>query len=96
MNPKEEQFISYWTEKRKEGRWWFAFHQGVLPFAWPVYLGSELFKYYMHRSEINYHFSWPLFLSGLAIWTILGMLAYAFIMWRTHEKRYQNLIRKDG
>lgn len=93
---KDIQFISYWSEKRKEGRWWFAFRQGVLPFAWPVYLASELFKYYTHRPEPNYEFSWSLFVAGFIVWTGLGLLSYAFIMFRTHENRYQNLIKKES
>ncbi|MEY4931481.1 MAG: hypothetical protein RI909_2205 [Bacteroidota bacterium] len=93
---KEKKFISYWSEERKVNRWQFAFQQGVLRFAWPVYFGSELFKYFMRRNEVNYQFSVDLFLSGFIIWTGLALLAYGLIMWRTYEKRYQNLIEKES
>lgn len=96
ITEKEKQFINYWLEKRKDGRWWFAFRQGVLPFAWPVYFASELFKYYTHRIDPDYEFSWWLFASGFIIWTGLGLLAYALIMWRSYENRYQNLIKKEN
>jgi hypothetical protein len=87
---KEKQFITDWSEKRKAGRWWFAFRHGVLPFAWPVYLGAELFKYFTRRSELNYEFPLIIFLQGFVIWTVLGLLAYAFIMLPMNEKQYQD------
>lgn len=93
---KDIKFITYWSEERKTNRWRFAFQQGVLRFAWPVYFGSELFKYFMRRGELNYAFSWDLFLSGFIIWTGLAFLAYGLFMWRTYEKRYQNLIKKES
>jgi hypothetical protein len=96
MTEGEKQFIIEWAEKRKTGRWRFAFRYGVLPFAWPVYIGSESFKYFTRRNELNYEFSWNLFLTGFITWTVLGLLAYAFIMWWTHEKRYQDLIKKES
>jgi hypothetical protein len=93
---KDKKFISYWSEERKKNRWLFAFQQGVLRFAWPVYFGSELFKYFIRRGEQNYAFSMELFLSGFLIWTFLALLAYTFFMWPTYEKRYQNLIKKES
>ncbi len=97
MSPeKEKQFITDWNEKRKAGRWQFAFRNGVLPFAWPVYLGAELFKYFVRRSDLNYQFSWELFFVGLVTWTVLGFLAYAFIMWPMNEKQYQSSIKKES
>ena len=92
---KDKKFISYWSEERKKDRWLFAFQQGVLRFAWPVYFGSELFKYFIRRGEANYVFSLNLFLSGFIIWTSLALLAYRFFMWTTYEKRYQNLIKME-
>lgn len=93
---KDKKFISYWSEERKKDRWLYAFQQGVLRFAWPVYFGSELFKYFIRRGEPSYVFSWNLFLSGFIIWTGLALLAYRFFMWSTYEKRYQNLIKMES
>lgn len=93
---KEQKFITYWSEERKKSRWAFAFQQGVMRFAWPVFLGSELFKYFIRRGETNYTFSIELFLSGLLIWTALALIAYQVFMWPTYEKRYQNLIKKES
>jgi hypothetical protein len=91
---KDKQFTSYWGEKRKAGRWLFAFRQGLLLFSWPVFFGSELFKYLTRRAD--YQFSWNKFLSGFMIWTSLGFIAFGLIMWWTHEKRYQNILKKES
>ena len=93
---KDNKFISYWNVERKLNRWSFAFRQGVLRFAWPVYFGSELFKYVIRRGESNYAFSLELFISGFIIWTGLALLAYGLFMRQTYEKRYQNLIKKES
>ncbi len=93
---KDKRFISYWNEERKKNRWLFAFQQGVLRFVWPVYFGSELFKYFIRRGEPNYVFSPELFVSGFVIWTGLALLAYQFFMWPTYEKRYKRLTKKES
>jgi hypothetical protein len=97
MSPeKEKQFIAEWSKKRISGRWHFAFRYGVFLFAWPVYLGMEMIKHFYRSMELDYAFSWKLFLVGFITWTVLGMLAYAYLQWPTHEKRYQNLIKKES
>jgi hypothetical protein len=56
ISERDQKFLVFWDEKRKQGRWKYAFRQGVLIFAWPVYLMSELFRFAMKRSD--YVFSW--------------------------------------
>jgi hypothetical protein len=89
---KEQQYIGYWEERRKNGRWQYAFKHGLLLFAWPVYIMSEAFKYFARE---GYVFSPTLFIQGFLVWTTMGFLAFAFIMWWTQEKRYQRIIKKE-
>lgn len=90
---KEKQFKAYWESKRKNGRLWYSFRHGVLIFAWPVYLITEIIKYLTRKSD--YVFLFDLFLKGLLIWTILGFIAFGTIMWWTNEKRYRLLQKKE-
>ena len=90
---KEKQFITYWENTRLQGRWIYAFKRGLLTFSWPVYLGSELFKYFTSNSR---GFNLSKFMMGFIIWTVLGFLAFGLLMWYTQEKKYQNMKKKEG
>ena len=96
MNPeREKEFISDWSKRRNTGRFSYAFRHGVLTFAWPVYVGLEAIKYFS-RGDSNTSFSLNLLLFGFITWTVLGLLAYAYIMWPMNEKRYQEIIKKES
>lgn len=94
ISEKEQQFLTYWEEKKKRGRMFYSFKHGVLFFAWPVYLFTELFRYFANRAE--YAFNLPVFLRGLVTWTILGFIAFGTVMWWTHEKQYRLIKKKES
>lgn len=69
MSEADQKFVQYWTEKRKRGKWNYALRHGVLLFAWPVFLFSELFKYLFYG---DYVLTTSRIVGGWIIWTILG------------------------
>jgi hypothetical protein len=89
----ERQFLSYWGEKRKRGKWHYAFQTGLLIFAWPVFIFSQLFKYATRRSD--YTFSWLQWAESFIVWTVIGFFAFGLVMWWVHERRYQRLQMKN-
>ena len=93
MKSTDNKFMAYWSELRKEGRWKYAIKRGVLFFALPVYTGTEIIKYLFRGT--SYLFSWDRILSGLMIWTLLGFLSFAFLLWQMQEKRYLELQKKE-
>jgi hypothetical protein len=88
MSELEERFIAWWAEKRKVGKWKYAFKHGVLWFALPVYTGTELFRYFTNN---NYEFSTTRILAGAIIWSVLGLLSFGLIQWQMQEKRFQKI-----
>lgn len=88
MSELDERFITWWEEKRKTGKWKYAFKHGVFMFAWPVYAGVELFRYF---TNTDYELSLSRILIGILIWSVLGLLSFGLIQWQTQEKRYQKL-----
>lgn len=88
MNEIDSRFIAWWQEKRKAGKWKYGFKHGVLMFAWPVYAGVEVFRYF---TATHYQLSLSRLVGGVVIWSILGLLSFGFIQWQSHEKRYQKL-----
>lgn len=94
ITEKEQKFVAYWEEKRKAGRLWYSFRQGVLFFSWPVYLLSELFKYVTRKAD--YTFNFTTIAKGFFIWTILGFIAFGTLMWWTYEKQYRAIKKKEG
>lgn len=91
---KDKEFIARWSQKRRDGRWRYAIHDGLLLFSWPIYFLSELLKYLLRDS--GYDFSWTTLLSGCIVWTILGLVAFGVIMWIANEKRYQEITKKES
>ena len=94
IQERDKNFIDYWRKKRTAGRWAYSFRHGVLYFAWPVFFGSEFFRYLTDIG--HYLYSWSRIAIGFSIWTFFGMLAFGLIMWWTQERRYQNLIKKES
>jgi hypothetical protein len=94
ITEKDQEFLEYWDSKRKSGRWVYSLKHGVLIFAWPVYLLTELFKYLTGRAD--YTFQLPVFLKGFLIWTLLGFIAFGSIMWWTQERQYHQIKKKEG
>ena len=88
MTEIDERFIIWWEEKRKAGKWKYAFKHGVVMFALPVYTGVELFRYF---TRTDYELSLSRIAVGVLIWSILGLLSFGLIQWQTQEKRYQKL-----
>jgi hypothetical protein len=88
MNNVDERFSAWWEEKRKVGKWKYAFKHGVLMFALPVYTGVELFRYF---TRTDYELSVTRILAGAIIWSVLGLLSFGLIQWQTQEKRYRKL-----
>lgn len=90
MSEADQKFVQYWTEKRKRGKWNYALRHGVLLFAWPVFLFSELFKYLFYG---DYVLTTSRIVGGWIIWTILGFLAFGLLQWHAMEKRFMKLTR---
>ena len=88
MSEVDERFIAWWDEKRKVGKWKYAFKHGVLMFALPVYTGVELFRYF---TRTDYELSVTRILAGAIIWSVLGLLSFGLIQLQTQEKRYRKL-----
>ncbi|MBN8653487.1 MAG: hypothetical protein J0L67_18810 [Cytophagales bacterium] len=88
MTEIDERFITWWEEKRKVGKWKYAFKHGVVMFALPVYTGVEMFRYF---TRTDYELSLSRIAVGVLIWSILGLLSFGLIQWQTQEKRYQKL-----
>lgn len=93
ISEEERKYLSYWTEKRKNGKWQYAFQTGLLIFAWPVFIFSQLFKYAMHRSD--YTFNWMELAESFIVWTVLGFFTFGLMMWWVHERRYLRIQKKN-
>lgn len=94
MKSSDQRFLDHWAEVRKAGRWTYALKRGILFFAWPIYTGTQLIKYFFRRED--YDFSPDKILVGLLIWTALGFLSFGFILWQMQEKRYLELQKKES
>lgn len=92
MKSSDQRFLQHWTTVRSEGRWMYATKRGILLFALPVYVGTELIKYLFRGA--SYLFAWDRIVIGLIIWISLGFLSFAFFLWQMQEKRYQELQKK--
>jgi hypothetical protein len=90
---RDQKFISIWNEKRKLGRWKYSFFSGVLQWAWPVFLISELLKFATNRS--TYVLSTSRLFTGFMIWTVLGFLAWGLWMWRSNEKNFERIKKEN-
>ena len=94
MNPTDEKFIAYWSEKRKLGKNKFAFLYGVGYFALPAFICSELVKSLFHFG--NYEISISRFVIGVTVWSLLGFYLFRLFQWRTQENRFNQLQKKEG
>lgn len=94
MKSSDQRFLEHWTNVRIEGRWMYAVKRGILFFAWPIYAGTQLIKYFFRREA--YDFSADRILVGLIIWTVLGFLSFGFIFWQMQEKRCRELQKKES
>ncbi|KXK32004.1 MAG: hypothetical protein UZ12_BCD005000085 [Bacteroidetes bacterium OLB12] len=70
---------------------------GIMPsgmvyyfFAWPVFVLSEVFKYFFNS---DYMLTPSRIIGGLIIWSVLGFLAFGLLQWRSMEKRFDKLTR---
>jgi predicted permease len=93
MNPTDEKFIAYWSEKRKLGKNKFALLHGVLYFALPVFVCSELVKNLFQIG--NYEISISRFVIGFIVWSLLGFYFFGFFQWKGQEKRFNELQKKE-
>jgi hypothetical protein len=94
MTDLDKKFFTYWEEKRKKGRWNYAIINGVFLFGWPIFVFTELGKQWLFHAENI--FSGTKFLSGLLIYTILGLGAFGWWMWGVNEKRFEKLSHENG
>ncbi len=90
---QDQKFFSYWNQKRALGRWKYSFFNGVIQWAWPVFVLSELFKFAVNRS--GYQLSISRLLTGFMIWTVLGFLAWGLWMWRSNEKNFERIKKEN-
>jgi predicted permease len=93
MNPTDEKFIAYWSEKRKLGKNKFALRHGVLYFALPAFICSELVKNLFQLD--NYEISFARFAIGIIVWSLLGFYLFRLFQWRTQENRFNELQKKE-
>jgi predicted permease len=91
--PTEKKFINYWSEKRKLGKYKFSLLYGVLYFAMPAFIFSELVKSLFPSG--NYEHSVSRFIIGIIIWSLLGFYLFGFLQWRGQEKRFLELQKKE-
>lgn len=94
MNTTDEKFIAYWSEKRKLGKNKFALLHGVLYFALPTFVCSELVKNLFQIG--NYEISIARFAIGLIVWSLLGFYFFGFFQWKSQEKRFAQLQKGEG
>ena len=90
---RDQKFISFWSMKRTLGRWKYSFFNGVVQWAWPVFVLSELFKFATNRND--YVISATRLFTGFMIWTVLGFLAWGLWMWRSNEKNFERIKREN-
>ena len=90
---RDQKFIAFWSKKRALGRWKYSFFNGVLQWALPVFVLSELFKFATARNE--YVLSGTRLLTGFLIWTVLGFLAWGLWMWRSQERNFERIKREN-
>jgi predicted permease len=94
MNPTDEKFITYWSERRKLGKNKYALLHGVVYFALPAFVCSELVKNLLRIG--NYEISIPRFVIGVTVWSLLGFYLFRLFQWRTQENRFNQLRKKEG
>jgi thiol:disulfide interchange protein len=92
MTPVEDRFVHFWEKSRRRGKWHYSFRHGVVMFAWPVFILTEILKY--ATSQKNWEISYSRVLTGICIYSILGFFAFGWLMWNTQEKRYQKLLTR--
>jgi len=90
---QDQKFFSFWSKKRAQGRWRYSFLNGVIQWAWPVFLLTELFKFAVNRRE--YEMSISRMVTGFMTWTVLGFLAWGLWMWRSNEKNFERVKREN-
>lgn len=91
MTDKEKRFIISWDKQRHKGKWVFALRVGIL---WAVVAYVFMQLYYVFFQE-GYVFETGRFLTGLAVWFIMGFLIFGLLMWRSNEKAYQQIKSKN-
>ena len=89
----DQKFFNYWKGKHNLGKWKYSFYHGLMMFAWPCFLLSELFKYWTRNAD--YDFSLNKFIVGFLIWTLLGFLTWGLWMWRSNEKNFERIKREN-
>ena len=90
---RDLKFISFWNKKRALGRWKYSLYSGVVQWAWPVFVLSEVFKFATNRNE--YVISFSRLLTGFLIWTVLGFLAWGLWIWRSNESNFERIKREN-
>jgi hypothetical protein len=90
MDPRDEKFLKAWTVRRKSGKWSYAINVGVFMFAWPAFVISELFKYFLLDT---YQPSMDRIITRLIVWSISGFLVFGLFQWKAQEKRFEDLMK---
>ena len=90
---RDQKFFLFWNRKRVLGRWRYSFFNGVVQWAWPVFVLSELLKFAFNQS--GYELSISRLLTGFMIWTVLGFFAWGVWMWRSNEKTFDRIKREN-
>jgi predicted permease len=93
-NSTDEKFIAYWSEKRKLGKNKYGLLHGVVYFAMPAFVCSELIKNLFQIG--NYELSIARFVIGFIVWSLLGFYLFRLFQWRTQENRFNQLQKKEG
>ena len=86
---RDKKFVINWEQNRLMGKWKYSFRKGVVQFAWPVFVLSEIFKYVIFE-QVN-TFSVGKFFFGFILWTIMGFLFLGLLGWRTGEKAFDKI-----
>jgi hypothetical protein len=91
MTEKEKLFMLSWDKQRKNGKWSFALRIGVL---WALVSYALMQCYYVVFEE-GYVFETGRFLTGLAVWVIMGFFGFGLIMWWLNERVYHKINIKN-
>jgi large-conductance mechanosensitive channel len=91
MTEKDKRFITSWEKQRQKGKWPFALRVGIL---WALVTYALMQVFYFVFQE-GYVFEIGRFLTGLAVFIIMGFLVFGLLMWRWNEKAYQQIKAKN-
>lgn len=99
MTNRQQQFVDFWSEKRKTWSWKKHTYQTFLYVALPIAILIDLVNYFIIGDTTYLFFSFAHlfnFLLNLFMLAVVLVLATGFINWNYNEGKYWRILRKQN